>query len=452
MIFLSVLFGCGSLKKPVPAQKVQESGPHISCLKKASYLKKLSSYGKKSKLKNLFQKRTASELCEDYIKVTGSLLNKHKGKVGILFEAREENVEIDKMILRGILSSSKKQNKNFFKVRKNSNNPREVLNSLSDFVFKDKIGALIVWGNEDLLSRVSSVQKQLRIPTIYLDKKEEIHQYAYQLFPNRQQYSQGVVKAMKDKKVKKLAVLTPESSLKSPFLNLLKKQIKKAGIEIVFDEVYVSSSKSSMEMACQKIFNINYSDRRSEYMAIYREEKRKAKRAGFKLNKKLVFLPAQVQYDAILIPDNFKIVNEFTRLFDYFKAPAIKLFGTHEWRSNELVNAPKKYIDGAVFVDYLGDKDNFPFEVETESIGIRENYKLMGYYSGYLAQEVVNGSGNKKDVRKKLSDYKIKDSFINNRAAFEKNRFNWPVFSFEVKDQKIQRLDPSELRTHLSAK
>lgn len=446
ILFLYISCSHTPLKKSITEKKAKVVyGNEAKCIEKIKYFKILSRLSQKKYGFNYLTRNSTQSLCTIYYKKTMNFIGKHSGKVGIIFEEGSNNVDKDKAILEGLLKSSKSSaGKKGYIVKRVKLNNKKINNALSSLILKKKVGVIITWGSKKFLSRIEKWQKRLKVPTLYIDKNSKKSKLAFKIFPNRTNYSIELVKSLRKKKIKKIAILTPEIYLDSELLKNIKKNLKKYNVEIVHDVVYDANNYHSMEAACRKIFNIDVSKRRDEFNQILQKERRMAAAQGFKLNKKLVFLKAQTDFDAIFIPDNFKIVNHFAKLFEYFKAPKLPLVGTYEWRSEELLKTKNKYLDGAVFVDFVGDPKDLPIwenkklgTSSKEKIGIRADYRLMGYYSGLLGRKVLRRTNERKLVRKKLLKIKLKDKFIND-MAFRNNQFNWPSYAFEIRENKIE--------------
>jgi hypothetical protein len=436
------------VEKPTPKKKAPRIvyKEQAKCESNIKYFKLLS---KLSQNKNGFMyltENSTKDLCGVYLRKTTKYINNHSGKIGIIFEEGTGNSEKDKAILSGILRSSKiNKNSSGYIVKRVKLRNKNINNALSSLILKKKVGVIITWGKPKFLKKIERWQKRLNIPTLYIDNKTKTSKTAFKVFPNRNNYSLELVKSLRKKKIKRLAILTPKSYKNSKLLLLIKKNLKKYGIKVVHDVLYDANDYHTMEMACRKIFNININGRRAEFNRILKKERKQASAEGFKLNKKLVFLTAQTDFDAIFIPDNFKIVNHFAKLFDYFKAPTIPLVGTYEWRSAELTKTKNKYLEGAIFVDFIGNAKDLPIwsrknMKKKNKVDLNADYKLMGYYSGLLGQKALRKSNKRKRVENDLRKMKIKDNFLKNSKAFKNNEFNWPSYAFEVRDNQFMPL------------
>ena len=416
------------------------------CLKQVSNLRKLARFQKKKKHLNWLTKNSSKTICDNHAKNVVDILNSHSDKIGVLYEGGDALKGMNIGILNGILTVGKeKKSEDIYIIRKTSK--KKVERQISDLILMKKVGLIITWGSKKFMAKVQRIQKKISFPTLVIGGQNNSQKDVFKVFPNKQNYSDQLVKGMKRKGIKRIAILTPSHYEKSEFLKTIKRTFIKNKMDIVYDIVYSSNNYDSMNMACRNIFQIDKNARWSEYQYIMRKERRKASAKGYKLNRKLVFLPAKVSYDAIFIPDNFKIVNHFAKLFEYYKMPRIPLVGTYEWRSKDLVKSKNRLLNGALFVDFVGDPKQLPSSMRKleginkkidESLGIGTDYHIMGHYSSRLAYIALMSSKNKKkNIVKILKKVRIKDKFFKNSQAFIENEFNWPSFSFEVQNNKV---------------
>lgn len=448
LILSLILLSCGTA--PVAPKKVKTklSKKAVSvCIKKMRYYKLLTSMANDKKYFHKIESTTLKNLCTKGYISTNRFMNKHFNRIGIILEQHPDNKDKTSAIIEGIKESLKNVDhkiKGRFVIKKISLVKKKVNRVLSNMILKDKVGIIITWGQKKFIKHIQRWQKGLDIPTIFISNKTKTGKNSFNVFPNRKNYGLEFIKTLKRKNIKSIAILTPQRHKKTPLLRTIKHYLKKYGIRIVEDVQYIKDDFTSYDMACRKIFTINRFTRRAEYNRILSTERRKARREGFKLNKKLVFLPARVDYDAIFIPDDFKTVHHFTKLFKYYQAKNVQLIGTYQWRSDDLLTPKEKILEGATFIDFLGDYKNLPFKVsnvQTKDVSntFKTDYKLMGYYTGLLGQMVLKKSNNNKSkITVALKKAKINDSFIGKSKAFTNNKFNWPSFAIEIKSNQFK--------------
>lgn len=65
------------------------------------------------------------------------------------------------------------------------------------------------------------------------------------------------------------------------------------------------------------------------------------------------------KYDAIFLPDDFKMLKYFVKIFAYYNLEDMPVIGLHNWRSPELLTGGKLPGNG-FFVDFIGSYSNLP--------------------------------------------------------------------------------------------
>lgn len=424
------------------------------CQKKIKHYFKLiklaSDSVKRLNMLSLNHHQSYKNLCKNYPDKILGLINKHDNKIGILIE--DKNTIKTKSIISGLKNSTKiirsKKSTNFL-IIKSKNTKRAIRSSLAKLIIEKKVSIIISWGDDSFLNYVKKWQEKLDFPFIFIDSNLNKNKYAFAISPNALNYGKTLAKDMLNKGIRKIAILSPDKYTNSSFIQSLKKTFLKHGIEIVFAEDYKTNDFESMDMACRNIFVIDREKRKDDYQDKYNLEEKMAHEKGYVLNKKLVFLSAKVTFDAVFIPDNFKAVRHFIKLFQYYNAKDLKLFGTHEWRSEELLSSYEPYLDGAFFVDFIGNynklplfyklknKNNVPSLFLKNGKSYQIDYKIMGHYAGIVAQIGSLKSENRSQLSKILDNLVIKDTFLGRRQVFKKQVFNWPSFLFDIHSNNI---------------
>lgn len=65
------------------------------------------------------------------------------------------------------------------------------------------------------------------------------------------------------------------------------------------------------------------------------------------------------KFDAVFLPDDFKILKYFVKLFQYYTLEAKPVIGLHHWRSPQQV-ADKNLLKEGFFIDFIGNYANLP--------------------------------------------------------------------------------------------
>lgn len=475
LIFLVILFSGCSAPTPIqqtvaisPDRRMEEQSLAKDCRRKFNFLKKLSSYADDPTGLESFKRK---DFCSVGLKRYQSMMQNHSGKVGLIHvegEQRSEQIRSFQDGLERARSNMISPSQGNVVTATVKMNHVEINKAIAKLYFKEKIGTLIALGSREGLEYISKIQEKISLPTIYIsnEKFKNFDENAFHLFPNNESYAQTLADNLKARNIKSLAVLLPEHLKDTSFYASILRRLKASGIELRSIAPYFSLDFYSMKSACEKIFTIDRNLRRGEYLSILRAERRKAQGVGMGLNPRSVFLPAQVDFDAVFIPDNFKVARHFVKLFKYFKARRIPLVGIHEWRAQDLLNPREKYLEGSFFVDFVGAYNQLPLPLVSTgaSSGPAEifmdphkmanvDFQLIGHYAGEVALSAARSTRARKDIKNYLMNLSLDDNFLGKRRAFKEDHFfNWPMFTFEVSNSQLNLISKNdkfgENRTH----
>ena len=447
-LFLTLLFlSCSHQPTVTKEKKISQKEKNFDllakrteCIKRIKYYKLLATQIKQINHHEWINHTTIS-LCSTKLNQITNYFDQHSNKIGLIIQSGDTNHIRAKAIIDGIKESykkiSKKQDIDFI-IAKKDLNKKELNQAMAKLVLNHKVGLIISWGENRFVKHIQKWQNKLEIPGLFITNHIKTDNQSFKVFPSRKNYVIELIKNLKLKKIQKLAILTPDYIKETPLLKLIKKALPASGIAITHDIEYSYNEYQTYDFACKKLFEIDPIKRKEELELIYVQEELKAQASGYNLDPRHVFLPAKINFDAVLIPDNFKTVLQFTKLFKYYKASNIDLIGTYQWRSEDLLIPKEEYLNGASFVDFLGDYRNLPFKVTQKDSSYRIDYKLMGYYTGILAQKaVLKSNQSKNSILKELRNIKINDKFMSNKKAFTNNAFNWPSFSVNVYNNKF---------------
>ena len=72
------------------------------------------------------------------------------------------------------------------------------------------------------------------------------------------------------------------------------------------------------------------------------------------------------KFDAVFLPDDFKILKYFVKLFKYYTLAEMPVIGLHHWRSPEQV-ADKNLLKEGFYIDFIGSYDKLPPGLSTST-------------------------------------------------------------------------------------
>ena len=193
--------------------------------------------------------------------------------------------------------------------------------------------------------------------------------------------------------------------------------------------------------------------RSAEYAELLNNSRKKAQSEGVGFNPKTVTLPAIKDFDAVIIPDNFKIIRHFSNIFKYLGVNRIPLIGTYEWRSFDLIHPYDPSLEGSFFVDFIGkysslprslnfaiEKDS-PYFIDPSSVS-RIDHSIIGYHSTSIIDQLLSKNFKKKSQLIKhlrVMNNTHSSSYFKQGRIFDQNQVAyWPSFILNIKDGEIR--------------
>jgi hypothetical protein len=164
---------------------------------------------------------------------------------------------------------------------------------------------------------------------------------------------------------------------------------------------------------------------------------------------------AQMQdQPGVLILDNFRMVRHVVNILST-SIPTKKILfaGNQQWRSPALASPRDESLQGAIFVDFIGNYANIPNSIDvpqtdnpyftTAQAASRIDYQIIGYRLGRFASEACHYGLNRHEIARKLqSIYNKWDYYFPaGELAFDSSReSSWPAFLFTVSDESISEV------------
>lgn len=327
-------------------------------------------------------------------------------------------------------------------------------NWIAEAVFLHQAG-LIIGGltrGEEIMLRTYA--NQLYLPTLLLApplrENSLSSPYVFNVFPNEMAMNEALLTKATGRGVKRVGVLLPSGRNDSDLVQSFLEMAKQKGMSITGPFTYEPGTYDSMERAASQIFKTNRGERSREYQEALKKAKDKAAAEGKPFDPRFVILKPIVDVDAVFIPDNFKTIRYFAKIFKYLGVEKMTMLGNQEWRATPLIQPYEPYLEGSMFSDYIGYYNELPHTFRPFA-GDNKKF-LMGLYAGTFdlksiglqafqiasnairiptqkRYQLVNtlrllGSG-PEDITRAPSVF---DRF---------NRFNWPAYVFEITNKDI---------------
>ena len=317
----------------------------------------------------------------------------------------------------------------------------------ADLFLKNSYSFIMGGFLDEELSFLHKFSSSFRAPVLVFNNYQinsEKNPYFFQLSPGNYYLGKALAKMCLQKKLKKVAILEPKDGHASHLISALVTELSKEGIQVKKVVPYISGDFYSMDGAVSTLFESNNLPEKIDETDVFSDNKIEDLDLAHKNLPK-----AESHFDGIFIPDNFRILKHFIKLFQFHKVPKITLFGNGQWRSKELTDYWEQFLDDGFFVDYVGSYQNLPsilrshgektFLSDAEEM-VKVDLQMIGYYGAKIA--LASGASDltkyRHQVAKKLHSITRKKIFEERGDSYQLSKgFHWPSYIFTLKDKNI---------------
>ena len=386
------------------------------------------------------------------------LLTLHSGKIGLLLPDAAKQSGATASVVAGMKAYYAAKGADFDKrviVKEASNDPGAILARIAELVFVDQVGILIGGLNELETGILSDWAEKLMIPALLLAPSyggATTLKFTFHIFPRPDDLVGRILQHLASRGLKRIAIMSPAKQKPSRVIALLMDTLPRKGFTVVQSLNYNPSDYNSMETATRQLLRIDNTLRAEEYEKLLQQSKDRALAEKAEFHPEHVVLPPLIDFDALILPDNFRNIRHFVQIFKFLKVKgALPMIGTQEWRAFGLINPPEPMLDKSVFVDYIGSYLEIPegikpalysppFFVNPEETA-KIDYMIIGYQASRMANLALQKPPTK---RRKLAERLMTlqntgSSYFPPGPAFAANHTAfWPSFLFEVNGSTIR--------------
>lgn len=385
-------------------------------------------------------------------------LSFHSGKIALLLPFSKMPKAVGQDVLKSVHEWMQSRGLNPARLiiwRDTDGNKDKLEAQLAQMVWIQQVSIVIggLWQSE--ASTLSQWADRLRIPTIILNRKPEAQRSKYTFFvgPDYKLLASSLTRFSLGKNLRRIAILQPQFGHDESLVAAFQAQAEHLRIAITGPLLYNPADFSSIDGLLRKLFHIDDESRNQEMLDLLNKSKENAEALGLPFDPKNLVLPPLVDIDAILIADHFKNVRHISKALNYYGVKKVQLMGVPRWRAFELVDPADDYLNGAIFVDYLGSYKQLPYgiQVPTEDKEYfaegpqagAADLKLVVHHALFSALEALVGS---KSPRYAL--YKKLEAAAGPREGFlagpliyrADHTSHWPSFLFGVGSGSISLL------------
>ncbi len=445
-------------KTPTPVGSSQKLSPEESCNKLFSrYITALQDLWKRRPPDLKPEDTDGFALVEDFtidhckeadsrgpmISMLARILNSHSGKIGVIlplnkqhhlrmvidaFEAHARTLGLDPKKTFIYMDSNEKEDK--------------VQQALVSLVFEHRVTAIIGGSEPREAELLRQWAPKIMVPTFILGEpvNGSAINFVYYAHPTQKALAKAAVDANVRFGHKKISILSPSDQHSDKFVAVYTELAKAAGLNILHHVSYDHKRFDLMEGAAKKLFRLDGADRQDELKKLYETAKQHAKETNTKFNPKMVALQPDVQQDAVLIPDTFKIVRYFAKIFAFLGVRKLPLFGHFEWRSPGIISPWDSFMSNSYFVDFQGPYSGLPDPIKIQTTDSpfflpndkveQADFAMLGWRASAAPLLLVQKRG---EHRRKL-DRQIprKQSQPTDIAFDSDNVIIWPTYMFKI--------------------
>lgn len=390
------------------------------------------------------------------LRLLSRVANNHSGRIGLILPITGRRSDQIVQILTGMRAFFKEVGLDFDKhvILKDSGNTTHGAEvGYAELVLLHNV-ELVIGGLEQAESEIlAQWGASLSFPTVVLTPNRDLANlspHVFVLYPSEKGLAETLVQAALSKQKKRIAILKPKNLRTDRITKFFKDAVTQSGGAITAEIEYVSGNYESMQKAAKDLFRINAPERANELKEAYEKAKLKAAEERVAFNPKEVLLPPMIDFDALFIPDDFRSVRHFAKLFKFHMADKLTLIGNHEWRSYGLIDPPEPMLDGSFFADFVGSYLSLPASLQIPpspspwfiepDLVARVDFRLIGYRIGRVISGLVGQVQPKRSlIPATLAKLKLKESQKGEATSvFDGNRVAiWPTFVFRVAKNQL---------------
>lgn len=389
------------------------------------------------------------------IKTMHELLDPSEGKVGLFVSQSGSDYRMSQAVIKGARAAFNESGDDFDKrvvVMDTGGNPAGAQRVLADFVLRERVALVIGGANQPEAVALASWADRLFLPMIVLTDKIPgvTSKLVFRSYPKESELATSLAKAAQSRSIKRIAILKPSDGKGAQFAAAFREEAKEKGIEIANELTFIRGDFNSMETCGKTVFKIDVTERHDEYEELLKQKAAEAEAKGQTFNPRFVFLKPVVDVQAILIPDDFKTVRHFAKIFKYLGVERMSLLGNQAWRSVALIDPPEPAMEGSIFTDFIGNytlipqalqvpTSRSPYFIEPQSVA-DVDFGIVAYRAGWAAAQSLKAP---LKVRHRLTKNLIalrgeSKSFWGPGPVFDKDRqTTWPSFVFIVDADRI---------------
>ncbi|MBY0471136.1 penicillin-binding protein activator [bacterium] len=240
--------------------------------------------------------------------------------------------------------------------------PEQAIQGLENLFFKHHVAAVIGPLTSKGIDQITQRAQELGLPMISLAQQTGMagnYVFPSAMTPKSQAYEIARY-AIEKMGLRKFAVIHPRDKFGEQLSQHFWDATESMGGEIVGFEAY-NTGETDFRQQVDRLTGVHYGDARQRELEILAKSREEAniRKKSRKTDKYFKLTPI-VDFQAVFIPDEPKIVGLVIPTFAYRDIERVKFLGIATWHSNELLSRAGNYAEGAVFVDTFFNESSSP--------------------------------------------------------------------------------------------
>lgn len=385
------------------------------------------------------------------LKTLADALGNHSGRIGVILPLSGARAKFANFVLQGMRQAFAEAGVNFDQsvVLKDSQGVAKTAETrLAELVFKDRVMLVVGGLDKGEADALAPWSEGLQVPMMLMTRDRDVtakSSFAFTLYPDEKRLADTLAQAAQKRSYRRVAILRPAGGKSDKVAEYFKKDVLAQGGTVNYDLVYTPGNFDSMQAVSRELFKTEAAERSEEWRTAYRRARKQAEKEHVPFDPRMVVLKPIVDFDAVFIPDDFRTVRHFAKLFKFHMVDHLPLIGNHEWRSPALIDPYEDFLDGSIFADFIGSYAKLPAQVSAPTLSspyfvapqnvVQVDFQLIGYRAGKAARMAT---GNKQIARRQLPQAMLAlksdgAGFMGNGNVFDAERHgNWPTYLFSV--------------------
>lgn len=233
--------------------------------------------------------------------------------------------------------------------------PESAIRALNNLVFNHKVVGVIGPLTSKGIDQVAQRAQELGVPLISLAQQVptsgNLDFFVPSALTAQVQAAEMARYAIEKLGLKKFAILHPKDKFGQQYSNAFWDAVENMGGKIVGVEGYVPN-ETDFRQPIDRMSGLYYQDarlREAQELTKVREEQQIKKKT--RKNEKLFDLGPIVDYEAVYIPDEPKVIGQVLPTFAFRDVRGVKYLGSATWHSPELISRAQNFAEGSFFVD-----------------------------------------------------------------------------------------------------